>query len=86
MTTQICFDSLKSTLYYLGPVKRSRVSSEQDVQKSLLVATESRTLRTRQQTNDSITSSTDHAITSVQLRSTHVSLNFEETNLSDTLF
>jgi hypothetical protein len=54
-------------LYYLGPVKRARVFSE----KSLPIQTESRTLRSRQQTNPLIVS-TNHIITSVQTRSNHV--------------
>ncbi|CAF2523681.1 unnamed protein product [Rotaria sp. Silwood2] len=66
------------------PAKRARVSSEQDSQKSLLIQTETRTLRSHQQNNTLIrttttpslsSSSSNHGITSVQLRSNHANTN-----------
>jgi hypothetical protein len=65
-------------LFPLGAVKRARISSEQDAQKSLTIETEPRTLPPPQQTNTSTAPSTTHAITAVQLRSNHVSFNFKE--------
>ncbi|CAF5161112.1 unnamed protein product, partial [Rotaria sp. Silwood1] len=66
--------------YYIGPVKRARLSSEQDLQKTLSIQTETRTLRSHQQNNTSTralstSSSSNHCITSVQLRSNHGSTN-----------
>ncbi len=60
--------SISTNLYYLGPIKRARVSSE----KSLPNQTESRILRSRQQNNNS-TASANHIVTSIQTRSNHVS-------------
>ncbi|CAF0733514.1 unnamed protein product [Adineta steineri] len=59
----------------IRPSKRKRVSSEHDSQKSLPIQTESRTLRSHQQNINSTTSLTDNAITSVPIRSNHISTN-----------
>ena len=69
------------TIYYLGPIKRARVSSEQDLQKSVPIQTESRTLRTRQHTTTLTTSTSSNHVTSVQLRSAHVSFYFKGKNI-----
>ncbi|CAF4784122.1 unnamed protein product, partial [Rotaria sp. Silwood1] len=72
-TAEQCIDETR-------PVKRARLSSEQDLQKTLSIQTETRTLRSHQQNNTSTralstSSSSNHCITSVQLRSNHGSTN-----------
>jgi hypothetical protein len=72
--------------YNLGPAKRARVSLDQDSRKSLPTPTESRTLRPRQQNTNPTLSTPNLAITSVQLRPTHVCLFIEINILLNTFF
>ncbi|CAF0924710.1 unnamed protein product [Rotaria sordida] len=67
--------SAEQLIEEIRSVKRARISSKQDAQKSLLIQTETHTFPSDQQNNTSTTESSNHVITSVQLRSNHTNTN-----------